>query len=427
MKSALKRLFQAKIVRNSSIYILSSTINASVPFLLLPIMTSCLSPEDYGVTAIFQTVLGLMLPIIGLTMDGAISLEYYVKEAGNLGKYIGNCFTISCCSFFICLLAVILFGQHIELLVGLSVNWIMLALIQTFLQFFCTICLTLWQVSQRPILYAVFSFGMCVLNAFLSVWFIYYCNQGYSGRLYANFIAVALFSIVAFFYVLKRYHVSFSIDVEMIKDALNYGVPLIPHAVGVWCLSLIDRLFLLNMVGFAAVGKYSVAFQLASVVGFLTIGVNQAFVPWLFESLGNATDLLKKKIVKSTYLLMLLILFCALLYAFVLPLIQLFFINDRFWGIEETFRFLLIGYCFQGFYYFFTCYIGYKKKTKYIALITISVTLMKLPITYFLIFYYGLEGAALSFALTFFFLFVFTIFVSNRVYKMPWFTFLFNK
>lgn len=417
----IKRILRTKIVRNSGIYVLSSTINASVPFFLLPIMTTCLSTEDYGVTAIFQTVLGFMLPIVGLTMDGAIGLEYYIKATNNIGRYIGNCLLISFCSFILCILLVIFLGSYAESLVGLSVKWILLALLQTVFQFICTVCLTLWQVSQKPICYAAFSFGMCLINAFLSVWFVFYAHQGYSGRIYANFFAVCFFAIIAFIYLLKRYNVSFLVDLKMIKDALNYGTPLIPHAIGGWCLSLIDRLFLLNLVGFSAVGKYSVAFQLASVLGFLTLGINQAFVPWLYERLGAVTDAMKRKIVKSTYAIMLLILFSAFLYVLVLPLIQSLFINDKFNGIQNVFVLLLIGYCFQGFYYFFTCYIGYRKKTKYVALITITVMLIKLPLTYILVSFWGMEGAALSFSLTFFFLFLLTAFVSNRVYRMPWF------
>lgn len=47
--------------------------------------------------------------------------------------------------------------------------------------------------------------------------------------------------------------------------------------------------------------------------------------------------------------------------------------------------------------------------------------LIKLPLTYILVSFWGMEGAALSFSLTFFFLFLLTAFVSNRVYRMPWF------
>lgn len=94
----------------------------------------------------------------------------------------------------------------------------------------------------------------------------------------------------------------------------------------------------------------------------MTLGINQAFVPWLYERLGAVTDAMKRKIVKSTYAIMLLILFSAFLYVLILPLIQSLFINDKFNGIQNVFVLLLIGYCFQGFYYFFTCYIGYRKK-----------------------------------------------------------------
>lgn len=416
----MRLLFHNKIVKNSLIYIFSSTVNASVPFLLLPIMTSCLSPQDYGITAMFQTILGFMLPIVGLTMDGAIGLEYYIKVSGNLGKYIGNCLFLSLCSFFCCLCIVFFLGEYTENLVGLQFYWILVALVQTILQFLCTVCLTLWQVSQKPLLYALFQFGVCILNAFLSVLFVYYWQKGYEGRLYANFIAVSLFALVAFVYVYRRYKVCFSLDKKMIKDALNYGVPLIPHSIGGWCLSLIDRFFLLNMIGLAAVGKYSVAFQLSSVLGFLTLGINQAFVPWLYENLKNVTEKMKRKIVRYTYIVMLLIVLTACFYSFSLPLLQKIFVNEKFRGIEDFFYILLFGFCFQGFYYFFACYVGYKKKTKYISLVTISVTLIKIPVTYFSIKRYGDIGAAIAYSMTFFLFFIITALVSNKVFPMPW-------
>lgn len=416
----IKRKLSNKVLKNSAIYVASSTINASVPFLLLPIMTSCLSPQDYGITAMFQTVLGFMLPIIGLTMDGAIGLEYYLKSMDNIGRYIGNCLFLSFCSFIICLCIASLLGEYTTNFVGFQFNWIVIALIQTILQFICTVCLTLWQVSQKPFLFALFQFGICLLNAFLSILFVYYWHKGYEGRLYANFIAVFLFSIFAFIYVYRKYKVSFSLNKKILKDAISYGVPLIPHSIGGWCLSLIDRFFLLNMVGLAAVGKYSVAFQLASVLGFLTLGVNQAFVPWLYECLANVTEKTKRRIVKYTYTVLSLIVICACLYSLCLPLLQSVFINKKFDGIEDFFYILLVGFSFQGFYYFFACYIGYRKKTKYISLITISVTCVKIPITYLSINRFGDVGAAIAYSLTFFLFFVFTAFVSNKVFPMPW-------
>jgi O-antigen/teichoic acid export membrane protein len=39
-------------------------INASVPFLLLPILTSYLSPSDYGILSLVQLLMALAFPIV---------------------------------------------------------------------------------------------------------------------------------------------------------------------------------------------------------------------------------------------------------------------------------------------------------------------------------------------------------------------------
>jgi O-antigen/teichoic acid export membrane protein len=68
-----------------------------------------------------------------------------------------------------------------------------------------------------------------------------------------------------------------------------------------------------------------------------------------------------------------------------------------------------------------TNYIIYSEKTHLQAIVTIVVGLLNVPLTYFSVLYYKSEGAAFAFGLSFMLLFVFTWFISSKVYKMPWF------
>ena len=43
------------LLRNSTIYLTSNILNALVPFLLLPVLTRYLTPDEYGQIAMFQT------------------------------------------------------------------------------------------------------------------------------------------------------------------------------------------------------------------------------------------------------------------------------------------------------------------------------------------------------------------------------------
>lgn len=416
MNSFLKK----DIVKNSVIYVISNFINASIPFFLLPIMTTCLTPADYGITAMFQVVVAFMLPLVGVNTESAVSVEYYNNIFDDLGKYIGNCIILALCSFTLMMIIAFSLTNAISSLTEIPPRWLYLAFIQSFLQFFCMLALILWQVSKKAVRFGLFQILLSLTNATLSIWFVYYLGMNYQGRLSANFIAIVLFSVIAIIYIIRHYRVKFIISKKMMRDALVLGIPLIPHVLGGWALSMIDRILLANMISLDAVGKYSAAFQIASVMSFLTVAVNQAFVPWLFERLKNATQAIKKQIVNFSYIYMVGLCLCGALYIAVFPLLKRFMLGPKFSEIGITFTILVAGFVFQGFYMTFTNYITFIKRTKYQAIVTIIVGLVKIPLTYLLILQFGAIGAAIGYSLTFFFFFITTAFVSNKLYPMPW-------
>ena len=67
-----------------------------------------------------------------------------------------------------------------------------------------------------------------------------------------------------------------------------------------------------------------------------------------------------------------------------------------------------------------TNYILYSEKTFVLAAITIVIGLVNIPLNYYLIGHYGELGAAMSFAIIFFFYFTLTWFISSKVFAMPW-------
>lgn len=96
------------------------------------------------------------------------------------------------------------------------------------------------------------------------------------------------------------------------------------------------------------------------------------------------------------------------------------FIGSNFKSIGTYSTFIVLGYVFQDMYYMVTNYIFYSQKTHILAFVTISNGLIKLPIAYFSIVWFGSVGASISFCVSWFFFFVTTCILSARVYKMPW-------
>jgi Na+-driven multidrug efflux pump len=81
---------------------------------------------------------------------------------------------------------------------------------------------------------------------------------------------------------------------------------------------------------------------------------------------------------------------------------------------------IAFGYVFHGMYLMVAGYIFYMRKTKYIALITVTVAIVNLLLNYWFIQIYGAIGVAYATTIGYFCQFVATWFLSAKVKKMPW-------
>ncbi|WP_188372566.1 lipopolysaccharide biosynthesis protein [Vibrio cholerae] len=82
------------LLKNSTIYLSSTAINSGLLFLLTPIMTYLISPEEMGKVAIFQSLTVFLYSIVGLGSSSAIVRYSYDVDVNKLGEYIGESFII---------------------------------------------------------------------------------------------------------------------------------------------------------------------------------------------------------------------------------------------------------------------------------------------------------------------------------------------
>src|SRR5665648_509182 len=92
--NSIRRLLASSLIKTSFIYTLTKAINASIPFLLMPVLTRYLNPEDYGVVAMFGVLLSFLVPFTGLNSHGAIARKYYDRDEVDLPTYVTNCLLI---------------------------------------------------------------------------------------------------------------------------------------------------------------------------------------------------------------------------------------------------------------------------------------------------------------------------------------------
>jgi len=423
----LSYIFKHKLFKNTFIYTGTNVINKTIPFFLLPIMTRYLSPTDYGIVATFDVLLAVVAVFVGLSMHGAINVNYFKLKKEELREYIGNVFIILFTNFILIFIIVFFLKTYLSNVIKFPENWIPIVTIIALCQSIFAVNLGLWQVEQKSFPYGVFQISRTILNVALSLIFVVALVWGWQGRLLGIIITSIVYGIISIFVIIKRKYITFSFNKKYIKDALFFGVPLIPHALGGWTMTSIDRIFINSMVGVDATGIYTVGYQVGMIIGLLANSFNLAWSPFLYEKLKENNYSTKERIVKFTYLYNVCIILAALTLSFTAPYFFKIFVSKNFYFAYKYVLWVALGYAFQGMYFMVVNYIFYVKKTYLLAWVTFTSAGVNIVLNYFFIKANGAIGAAQATTITFFVQFIMVWILSAKVYEMPWRNVIFSK
>lgn len=412
---------QAKLFGSAGIYLGANILNAGVPFLLLPVLTRVLSPADYGTIAMFGIVLSIMGAFTGLSVHGAVSVRYFQMEKEQLAQFIGACGTILVASTALTFVAVVAFAGPLAGWTGLPVDWLLVAIVLSGLQFLVNIRLVLYQVTGQAVRYGVFQIGQTLLNAALSLVLILSAGLAWQGRLIGQGVAIAVFGLAALYLMHRE---GFMRRPRQLRaragDALRFGVPLVPHALGALLIAAVDRVVITRQLGLASAGVYMVALQMGQVIGLLADSVNKAYAPWLMKRLADADNVPRRAIVRGTYLYFAGIVAVALAVGGLSPWFLPYLVGPSFEQASHIVVYTTLGFAFTGCYYMVTNYIFFASKTSILAVITAVVGVLNVPLTIGLVKMSGTVGAAQAFMLTQALSFVATWWLAHRTHPMPW-------
>lgn len=415
----IKRLLNSSLVKSSGVYTITNVLNKAIPFLLLPILTRYLSPEEYGIVAMFAVMVGITTPFTGFNIHGAITRKYYDQEEINLPIYVTNCIYILLTTTLIVSIVYFLFRDLIAEYSDIPVKWLWVVVLMSFAQFLARINLSLWIVQVKSFAYGSFQISQTILKFILAIILVVVLGMGWQGQVASQAIAVSAFAILGLIFIFKDGWLSFNFNWNYIKHALKFGTPLIPHTLSVFMINMTDRILITNMVGIDQTGYYVVGYQIGMIVNIIAESFHKAWTPWLFSKLKMNSLAEKKKIIKISYIYILFLILLAIIISILGPLLFGTFISSEFNSSIQFILWISLGYSFNGIYRVFVDYIFYVEKTKILAVITFSVGLLNIGLNYILILIYGALGAAISTTIIYLFKSILVYFISKQLFPMP--------
>lgn len=416
----VSRTLKSSLFRAAGTYGFFSLLSAAIPFLLLPVMTRYLTPDDYGIVAIFGVMVTLATPFVGLSAHGAYGRAYFAPDRFDASVYMGTVVFFVISTGLVMQVVFCVFRGAIGGVFSFPISWVWAVPVVAFSSVFGQIVLASWQIRELPRPYGFFQNGRTLSEVIGSLVLVVLLGMGWQGRILSRTIASVLFALMGFFILTKNKWILPRFKRPYLTHALCFGVPLIPHSLAGILNTTIDRIFISHMVGMADTGLYTVGYQIGSIIGLLAAAFNQAYVPWLYKKLNMESYEEKIKITRFTYVYFIVIVLLAFALGILAPFLMKILVGKEFQGSIVFVIWIAMGYAFGGMYYMVVNYIFYAEKTHILALATFLGAMINIVLNYFFIKLNGAVGAAQATSLTYVITFLFVWHVASKVYPMPW-------
>jgi len=426
----LLQYLKSSRVQNSFVYLSASIVGTGVAFFLVPVLTRYLSPQDYGIIANYTALLSFVCYFIALSNSGYIFRNFFFLDKAQLSSALSNVFLINFSIAFVVLLILVFSSKFIYNELKIPFEWLILIPLISLAQIVIDTTLGFYQAGNQAKKYSVLQLSQTIINLGLSIFFVVVLLWNWQGRIIAQVITVGFISLIGYYILTRKQEIAITYRVFNkvdVKDFLKFGIPLIPHSIGGFVLSLSDRFFLSSMIGVAATGLYTVGATFGGLLMILHGAFYRVFLPYAFETLSKSNESfeVRKRLVKITYLYILIFITLSFALYFFATLVFPWFVGPKF---SESYIYVLwiaLGYAMLAAYQMFTIYAIYTMKTSMVTFRTdFLAALVKIPLTYLLILYIGPIGAAIATFIAYFITAISAWHINNKILPMPWFSFL---
>jgi O-antigen/teichoic acid export membrane protein len=279
-----------KLLKQAAVYGLSHGLNHTIGLLLVPIYARVFTKELFGAIDLITVTASVLLLILSLGLDSALSRFYY--EDTNIAERKR---LVSTAVWFVlglstlaCLVLLPLVGPISVAVVGSTTfaTPLLLTVARVPAQLFVTLALMILRLAEQPWTFLRVSACNLLLTVLLSIWFVVYLQWGLIGVFAAQLVATTAVAVWAG--VMVRGHLGWAWQPRRLRPLLLYGVPLVPAMLSTWLVQYAGRLTVPQFIGLAELAEYAVAARISSVLLLACSAFNLAWGPFAMSTLHQA-------------------------------------------------------------------------------------------------------------------------------------------
>ncbi|MBR1493949.1 MAG: polysaccharide biosynthesis protein [Acidaminococcaceae bacterium] len=408
------------VIYNALIYTASGLLLRCFSFFLLPLYTAYLTTEDYGIISLAASFIETAAFVVAFSLFSAV-MRFYVdlkEDSKRLKRFYGtvSLFVFLSSIFFGVILTV--FYSYLSRFIFAGVPYypvIFVSLVA--LVFHCqqVIFDTILRSQQQAKKSSLISIAFFIFNAVLTIVFICIFKLGAVGVIAASGIAYFVCTACLVIYMLRTRQISYCLDIALLKDALRYSLPIMPHNLSTHIALLASQILVGDVISLGSLGIYSVASKFGNLADTIQVYIDRAYGPWFYEVMHGGGEDLKNNLRKTVQLLI----SCIGLAFLVLALFShdciVLFLNKNYVEAWKYVPCIILVFAIKTMYYFYVeILFYYKKASKYLFTATVTGSTLNIILSFFLIPIWGIVGAVLANAISMLVRVIIVVVISKR-------------
>ncbi len=389
-----------RLAFNSILFAIGNFGSKLISFFMLPIYTSYMSQSAYGFSDLVMTTVSLLLPIFSLSVFDAV-LRYGMNSEISKDKVLFNGFMITNIGSALLMITAPIF---VLLDVKLSLFTILIVVANLYQSLFSQFS----KINNQVKLFALNGMLLTFCTAILNVFFLVYLKLGLEGFLISNFLAIFISNVYLSFRIklISRLK-SQSFNLILTKEMLKYSIPLIPNSIALWVSNIANRYFILFFLGSAANGVFAISNKIPSLLGVINGIFFQAWQMSAIEEYNSEDEGTFYSTTFRVYSKLLFITTCLIILV-AQPLTK-YLVSSDFYNSWIYVPILLLTIVFSSFSGFLGQFYIAAMDTNGVFYTTIIGSAINIVLNLLLIPLFGLYGAGISSAVSFFVLWIYRV------------------
>lgn len=260
-------------------------VGALISFITVPITTFFISPTEFGKASMFSVIQSLIVTFIYLGIDQSYTREYnYIKDKREVFQ---NALILPLSASVLCSVFIIVFNEKFSMLLFDTPKYGAISYLFSIMLIFSVVerfLLLAIRMEEKAVEYSFFSILVKVTILVVTIVLLYLGSKNFMTIIYATIFG----QLLGDFFLIFKYRTllnfsKFSLNKNLLKRMVIFGLPLIVAASVSNLLNTSGRLFLRGFSSYYDLGVYNAALKIANLLQIIQAAFTSFWVPTAYR------------------------------------------------------------------------------------------------------------------------------------------------